>query len=442
VTVFTSASGATQFQGSAASDAGWLVVSPTLGSTSQAVPTSTGVAANINGLKAGVYTGTVSYAFAGSGVRSVNVTLVVSPVAGTAVTAPQSHAAASNTPLPRAACAPTALASVQTGLVSNFSAATAWPTSLALKVVDNCGGVVTGAQIVTTFTNGDPPLALPLVDPANGLYSGTWTPRKPVANLTINARISAGGFKDLNVQLVGKVTANAAPLLTPHGTVHAFAPLVGAPLAPGDIAAIYGSNLAIITGVPNVVPLPTEVNGTQVLIGGIKAPIYFTSDGQVNAQIPYELEPNKQYQVIVAANGALSTPDSIQVSAVVPGLAANADGTVIAQHADGSLINATSPAKGGEIAVAYLSGLGTTSGGDVSSGGASPGGDLAIPTVTPTLTVGGVSAKIEFVGLTPGLVGLYQMNFDVPAGLTSGDVDVVVTQSGTASSRVLLPYTP
>jgi uncharacterized protein (TIGR03437 family) len=443
VTVYTSASGATQFQASAASDAGWLVVSPTLGSTSQTSPTSTSVAANISGLKAGVYTGTVSYAFASSGVRSVNVTLVVSPVAGTAVSVEQSLTAGPVTPLPRTACAPSALASVQTGLVSNFSAATAWPTPLALKVVDNCGGVVTGAQVVTTFTNGDPPLALPLVDPANGLYSGTWTPRKPVASLTINARISAGGFKDLNVQLAGKVTPNAAPLLTPHGTVHAFAPLVGAPLAPGNIAAIYGSNLAIITEVPNVVPLPTDVNGTQVLIGGIKAPIYFTSDGQVNAQIPYELEPNKQYQVIVAANGALSTPDSIQVSAVVPGLAAYADGTVIAEHADGTLINAGSPAKGGEVAVVYLSGLGSTSGGDVTSGGASPGaGDLATPNVTPTVAVGGVSAKIEFVGLTPGLVGLYQMNFDVPTGLTSGDVDIVVTQSGTSSNRVLLPYTP
>jgi uncharacterized protein (TIGR03437 family) len=146
--------------------------------------------------------------------------------------------------------------------------------------------------------------------------------------------------------------------------------------------------------------------------------------------------------VIAVANGALSTPDSIQISAVVPGLAANADGTVIAQHADGSLISATSPAKGGEVVIAYLSGLGSTSGGDVTSGGASPGGDLATPIVRPTLTVGGANAKIEFVGLTPGLVGLYQMNFDVPAGLTSGDVDIVVTQSGTASSRVLLPYTP
>jgi len=46
--------------------------------------------------------------------------------------------------------------------------------------------VISGAQNrYPRFTNGDPPLALPLVDPANGLYSGTWTPRKAVSNLTI-----------------------------------------------------------------------------------------------------------------------------------------------------------------------------------------------------------------------------------------------------------------
>ena len=204
---------------------------------------------------------------------------------------------------------------------------------------------------------------------------------------------------------------------------------------------IYGDNLAVLTGVPDTIPLPTTVNGTQVLIGGIKAPLYFTSPGQVNAQIPYELEPNKQYQVIVTANGALSTPDSIQLTTVVPGLAAYADGTVIGQHADGSLINAKSPAKAGEIAIAYLSGLGATDG-DVTSGGASPGGSLARPLVLPTLTVGGKDARITFVGLTPGLVGLYQMNFEVPAALTGGNPAIVVTQSGTPSAPVLLPYVP
>lgn len=223
--------------------------------------------------------------------------------------------------------------------------------------------------------------------------------------------------------------------------MHAFSPLVGAPLAPGNIVAVYGANLALLTGVPNAIPLPTTVNGTQVLIGGIKAPLYFTSPGQVNAQIPYELEPNKQYQVIVSANGALSTPDAIQLAAVMPGLAAYADGTVIGQHADGTLISAKSPAKAGEIAIVYLSGLGVTDN-DVASGGAAPGDTLAHPSSMPTLTIGGKDAKIAFVGLTPGLVGLYQMNFEVPAGIDAGNPQMKVTQEGASSAPVLIPYIP
>ena len=443
VTVFTSSTKAVQYQASATSDAGWLSVSPGLGSTSQASPATTSVSVNISGLKQGVYSGLVSYAFAGTAVRSVNVTLVVAPVGGTAATLTSSSAAPSVTApyQPRETCTATSLAAVQTGIVTNFSAPAAWPTPLSLKLVDDCGATVTGAQIVSTFSNGDPPLPLAMVDPKNGLYAGTWTPRKQSSTLTISARITAKGYKDLNMQLVGAVTPNSAPLLTPHGTVHAFSPLVGAPLAPGNIVAIYGSNLAILTGVPNAIPLPTTVNGTQVLIGGIKAPLYFTSPGQVNAQIPYELEPNKQYQVLVSANGALSTPDGIQLVAVVPGLAAYADGTVIAQHADGTLINAKSPAKAGETAIAYLSGLGATDN-DVASGGAAPGDILAHPSTTPTLTIGGKDAKIAFVGLTPGLVGLYQMNFEVPAGLSAGNPEITVTQDGTSSAPVLIPYIP
>ncbi len=443
VTVFTSSTRAVQFQASATSDGGWLSVSPGLGTTSQPAPAGTNATVNIAGLKQGVYTGLISYAFAGNAVRSVNVTLVVSPVGGTAATLTSSTGTPSvSAPLqPRATCTATSLAAVQTGIVSNFSAPAAWPTPLSLRIVDDCGGTVTGAQIVSTFSNGDPPLPLPLVDSKNGVYAGTWTPRKQSATLTISARVTAKGYKDLSMQLIGAVTPNAAPLLTPNGTVHAFSPLVGAPLAPGNIVAVYGSNLAVLTGVPAAVPLPTAVNGTQVLIGGIKAPLYFTSPGQVNAQIPYELEPNKQYQVIISANGALSTPDAIQLTNVVPGLAAYADGTVIAQHADGSLITAKSPAKGGETAIAYLSGLGATDN-NPASGGAAPGDILARPNSLPTLSIGGKDAKIAFVGLTPGLVGLYQMNFEVPEGLDAGNPRITVTQEGSSSTPVLLPYVP
>jgi uncharacterized protein (TIGR03437 family) len=72
----------------------------------------------------------------------------------------------------------------------------------------------------------------------------------------------------------------------------------------------------------------------------------------VNARIPFELDSTKAYQVIVQANGAVTAPDTIQLQPAVPGLAAFANGTLIAQHPDGSLVSAASPAKAGEFLVA------------------------------------------------------------------------------------------
>ncbi len=76
------------------------------------------------------------------------------------------------------------------------------------------------------------------------------------------------------------------------------------------------------------------------------------------------------------------------------------------------------------------------------SGAASPASPLALPTLAPTLTMNGAAYPIAFAGLTPGLVGLYQMNFQVPAGLPAGNLALVVTQSGQVSNQTVLPYQP
>jgi len=178
-----------------------------------------------------------------------------------------------------------------------------------------------------------------------------------------------------------------------------------------------------------------------VLVGGLPAPMYYVSPGQINAQIPFELQPGQQYQVIVSANGALTTPDSIQLSAAAPGLAAFGDGTLIAQHSDGSLVSTTSPAKSGEYLVAYLAGLGDTNV-NLASGAASPSSPLAIPTDTPVLNINGAPHPLLFAGLTPGLVGLYQMNFQVPTGLPAGTITIVLAQGGASSNQTTLPYQP
>jgi uncharacterized protein (TIGR03437 family) len=163
------------------------------------------------------------------------------------------------------------------------------------------------------------------------------------------------------------------------------------------------------------------------------------SAGQINAQLPFELNPLQPYEIIVSANGALTTPDTLQVTPATPGLAAFVDGTLIAQHSDGSLVSASSPARGGEYLVACLAGMGPTNA-EPPSGAASPSSPLAMPNATPTLTINGVATPIAFAGLTPGLVGLYQMNFQVPTGLAAGDLTLVVSQNNSPSNTTVLPY--
>jgi uncharacterized protein (TIGR03437 family) len=411
--------------------ANWLAVSPSTGTTSSASPGASSVSVSSAGLAAGVYRGTVSYSFSAAAVRSVNVTLIVPAQAAAPF---QSDAVSAHA----ATCSPTQLVPTQTGLVSNFAQPAAWPTPLAIGLYDNCGSSVPGGQVVATFSNGDPPVILLPTDSASGVYSGTWTPRAASSQVTISARATAGNFPAATAQITGQVTPNNAPLLTPHGTLNVFSPLVGGSLGPGNIVQIYGNYLSSQTLSATSIPLPSALNGTSVIVGGIQVPLYFVSPGQINAQVPFELAAGNQYQVVVSANGALTTPDSIQLTQASPGIAALAAGQLIAQHSDGSLVTASSPAVPGEYVVFYMSGLGVTTT-PVASGTASPSSPLAVPLTDPVLTLNGADVPILFAGLTPGLVGLYQVNFQVPANAPTGDLQLVVSQQGAVSNVTILP---
>jgi uncharacterized protein (TIGR03437 family) len=433
VQVFTSSATTLIYQ--ASSDSPWLLVSPAAGVTSTASAGSSSISVKLTGLATGVYRGNVSYALLSAAVRTVNVTLIVEAGTGTS-----DRSGAS----PKAACAPAQLVPTQTGLVNNFAQPAAWPTPLTVRLVNDCGQPIGNGQIVATFSNGDPPLALSATDTASGIYSGTWTPRNTSGQTTISARATATGFPTATVQILGQVTPNIAPLLTPNGTLNAFAIAAepGVPIAPGTIVQIYGSNLTAQTTLGSTIPLATSLDQTSVVIGGLLAPLYYVSPGQINAQVPFELTAGNTYQVIVNANGALSTPNPIQLTSDSPGIAQYAAGQVIAQHvADNSLITETSPAKPGEYVVFYLSGLGQTTP-NVASGIASPSTNLPALQDSAALTLNGVpisASNVLFAGLTPTLVGLYQVDFQVPANAPNGDLPLVLTQSSGLSNSTILP---
>jgi uncharacterized protein (TIGR03437 family) len=180
------------------------------------------------------------------------------------------------------------------------------------------------------------------------------------------------------------------------------------------------------------------LNGTSVLIGGELAPLYYVSSGQINAQIPVDLVPGQQYQVVVSANSAYTTPATINIAPVTPGIARLANGQVIAQHADFSLVTEDAPARPGEYLVAYLAGMGLTDT-PVGTGAQAPSSPLAAVNASASVAIDGEAAPVLFAGLTPGFIGLYQINFQVPADIQSGDRKLEILQGGLAANTSVLP---
>lgn len=439
IRVFTSSMEPVPFQAAVSTEDGgsWLEVNGAnaiTGQTSTDDVTTLAVTVNTAGLKPGVYTGDVNIAMAGY-LRTTNITLVLQSSGQTSASA--SNRRASNPPAAEG-CKPGRLSLTQTGLVNNFSVPAGWPSQLLVRLADDCGDPVLNAQMVAVFDNGDSPRTMQLTNTQIGLYSTTWAPGTPGAQVAITATATAPNFPPASALISGNVTPNLVPVLNASGILNTLNPVAGAPLAPGSAAQLFGSNLAAAAVVPGLVPLPTTFNRTTVIVGGIEAPLYFLSDGQINVQLPTQLNPTQQYQVVVDVNGALTLPDTIGIVQVGPGLAEFADGNVIAQHADYSLVDAAHPAVPGEGLILYLVGMGATNPA-VNAGAPGPTAEpLARVTIQPTVTIGGRTAAISFAGLAPGGIGNYQINCVVPTGIQSGEVDVVVVQSGATSNTAKL----
>jgi uncharacterized protein (TIGR03437 family) len=59
--------------------------------------------------------------------------------------------------------------------------------------------------------------------------------------------------------------------------------------------------------------------------------------------------------------------------------------------------------------------------------------------LTATVTIGGVAAPVDYAGMAPGFVGLYQVNAHVPTVLSAGNQPVIITVNGVQSAIALLP---
>jgi uncharacterized protein (TIGR03437 family) len=344
---------------------------------------------------------------------------------------------------PTASCNPTQIAVEQTSLPGGFSQPAGWPAVVQARVLDDCGNPVNNATVVLNFSDNEEPLFLQLENATTGTYTATWTPAT-AGSVTITTLAASGNSLTLaygaTTTTTGTVTANKSPLIFRRGTVNNLYSVGGAPLAPGTVASIFGSGLAASSGGPSQVPLPTSFQGTTATIAGINAPLFYVSDGQINLQIPTELPSFGTYPIVVTVNGAISTPDTVTVYDVSPGVASFGNGNLIAQHAGNfALVDSNHPAAPGETLIIYLVGMGATSP-EVPTDGIAPSVEPLARLVDPvTVTVGNETASLAYAGLTPGGIGLYQIDFTVPQDLKTSTPTVVVKQNGVTANSTILP---
>ena len=102
---------------------------------------------------------------------------------------------------------------------------------------------------------------------------------------------------------------------------------------------------------------------------------------------------------------------------------------------DNTLVTLSSPLRHHEIAVIYSTGLGPVT--PIAFPGHPASSEpLSVTVVEPTVTFGGVTGRVLYSGLTPGFVGLYQINVEVPGGSPLGIQVPVEIDSGGVSSTI------
>ena len=281
-------------------------------------------------------------------------------------------------------------------------------------------------------------------DPA-GLSPGTYN-----GSVTISSNAANNAQVSLPVSLL--VSPAGTPSISSGGITNA-ANFAQEAVSPGDIVSIFGSQLAPPGTVATAagIPLAKVLGTSQVLVGGVPAPLYYVSTGQINFQVPYTASGSATIQVV--SNGKNGNLRLTSISSVMPrilmygsyGVIINGDYTWALPT---GILPGSHPAKPGDTVTLYGIGFGQTSPvaveGQASS--ADPTSLQQIAGVTATFGggFGGSQTTVNsaFTGLTPGLVGLYQANIPIPADAPLGPaVPLILTVNGIRTNPVNLAIT-
>lgn len=232
-----------------------------------------------------------------------------------------------------------------------------------------------------------------------------------------------------------------------NGVVNGASFLSGQAVAPGSYISIFGSALSDANTDFFTPYLPLSLAGVSVSFDapsqGISLPgrLHHVEPGQVNVQVPWELQGLSQVFLKVSLGNLSTSVYLLSLNNYGPGIFEQPSGSGWAAAQDGPTyapITTSSPAHRGQLITIYCNGLGPVDQ-TPADGEPTPRQPLVHTLVTPVVSIGGRPARVDFAGLSPDSVALYQINVFVPDDAPSGTQPVTVTMNGVVSKAANLP---
>jgi uncharacterized protein (TIGR03437 family) len=323
------------------------------------------------------------------------------------------------------------------------------PNQPPLLVVPDTTTVFTGTESAFTINaydySQDAPLMLTASNlPANANFEQTttgnqavsgrlrWTPRAEDANRDFPITFTVTDGKLSEIKSLTLRVKTAAPL----GVVNA-ADYRATRIAPDQISAAFGTNLATQTLVADTLPLPTTLGGTSVTVNGLAAPLFFVSPSQINFLMPPQVGLGAANIVVRTVTDVYSLGTAEIVPAMPALFTANATGIgeAAALATTDGVVFQTMPfdvTLNGRANILLLFGTGFRR---AAAEHPNDGNGVA---EAVTATIDGQAARVLYAGAQGSLVGLDQLNLEIPPNLARGErsVEITLSVNGLATNRV------
>jgi minor extracellular serine protease Vpr len=304
--------------------------------------------------------------------------------------------------------------------------------AIILQLTDRYGAPVVNAPVSFSAVGGGGSLQFP--DATTDIYglAGAEPVLGPAPGVNAFIAITGGLSAEFDA------TARLQPTISTNGVVDAASFVATRAVAPGSYVAIFGSNLSDVTQVASTPNLPVAIGDVSVSFDSstTSAPghLFFATPGQINVQVPWELQGQASVQTKVSVEDSSGALYSLPLAKYSPGIFQIPEGGATyaaARDENFNTIGPGNPAVQGHNIQIYCNGLGPVNN-QPASGDPSPSSPLATTTAVPTVTIGGQNATVLYSGLAPTTVGLYQLNVTVPN--TGAGVKPVIISIGGISS--------